>query len=455
MLLEHEQRPASTRASGRKGSAAKSPAGVNALRAAAAMCLIVVVAASCSVAQVKRVLASGRVGVENGSGSIDSRGIVKSDDGIERSRSGADADWHAVTFSIAPFAAFDDEQEQTNELLRSVLRARSEERPKYFVDEPATPSAEGVGPSPAEETVAPAASGSQTDTPPRPVYPAPIIRELTDGRVLVLHDGCAEILDPYEPFRAPRELPFVEAREPSPAPPVTSADATPLWIAGGSIAIALAGALALFMRRELRARAANVARLRAAEPQSEYLSGYRDGAHGTPRDEPMCERLAPFPGLFAIMYPRLVEVARARGYALTVHGSMARDLDVVAVPWTDRAAEPFVLAEALRDRVGGVGHNGWPLPRAKPHGRLAWSIHLGGGPYIDLSVVPPRSTATPACGPDESAADHDVAPEPGVQFTPDVCAPLAPKAVANVHTTALNDHARAWSDHDGAHSPTT
>ena len=27
-------------------------------------------------------------------------------------------------------------------------------------------------------------------------------------------------------------------------------------------------------------------------------------------------------------------------------------------------------------------------PGMKPHGRLCWSFHLGGGPYIDLSVMP-------------------------------------------------------------------
>jgi len=28
------------------------------------------------------------------------------------------------------------------------------------------------------------------------------------------------------------------------------------------------------------------------------------------------------------------------------------------------------------------------IPTKKPHGRLAWSFHMGAGPYVDLSVMP-------------------------------------------------------------------
>jgi hypothetical protein len=75
-------------------------------------------------------------------------------------------------------------------------------------------------------------------------------------------------------------------------------------------------------------------------------------------------------------------IAMEHGYALPVHGSMRRDLDVVAVPWYVKYAAPEQLVEAIRAWVGG--HVTGPVQR--PHGRRCWSIHLGGGPYIDLSV---------------------------------------------------------------------
>lgn len=95
--------------------------------------------------------------------------------------------------------------------------------------------------------------------------------------------------------------------------------------------------------------------------------------------------------------PSIIAIAREKGYALAVHGSLARDYDFIAVPWAFAAVPAEELVEAIRARVGGKICNvpeADPFdftrrnPEPKPHGRLAWSIHLGGAPYIDLSVMP-------------------------------------------------------------------
>lgn len=105
---------------------------------------------------------------------------------------------------------------------------------------------------------------------------------------------------------------------------------------------------------------------------------------------------------YELLIGPLRATARSLGYALTVHGTLKRDIDLVACPWSDEAAEARVLAEALRDTArehnGGIAHmkpgedeDQWHLagmPTHKPLGRLCWSFHLGGGPYIDLSVMP-------------------------------------------------------------------
>lgn len=111
--------------------------------------------------------------------------------------------------------------------------------------------------------------------------------------------------------------------------------------------------------------------------------------------------------VYAWMIPRLTEIAREHGYALGVHGSMHRDLDLIAVPWVDGAKAPDVLIESLRVACEGTiiesGTKGgrWDAekkdfveaiienPSRKPHGRLAWNIHLDCGPFIDISVFPP------------------------------------------------------------------
>ena len=103
----------------------------------------------------------------------------------------------------------------------------------------------------------------------------------------------------------------------------------------------------------------------------------------------------------------LCHVARECGYAIGVHGSLARDIDLIAVPWVDGVAPPGVLAEKIRSTADHI--LGWAIyepertsqseeiyqwimvgePGRKPHGRLCWSFFLPGGPYIDLSVMSP------------------------------------------------------------------
>lgn len=88
---------------------------------------------------------------------------------------------------------------------------------------------------------------------------------------------------------------------------------------------------------------------------------------------------------YATLYPALREAARRLGWALALHGSLTRDLDVVAIPWTEDAAPAASLVAALVEAAGGftVG-----APTAKPHGRVAVTIGLGGsGGFIDLSIV--------------------------------------------------------------------
>ena len=86
---------------------------------------------------------------------------------------------------------------------------------------------------------------------------------------------------------------------------------------------------------------------------------------------------------------------REMGYALSVHGSLHRDVDLIAVPWTDQAVPQDELAQAVNDylvKVGvaygfaGVARKG----EDKPLGRKAWTIALCGDPTIilDLSVAP-------------------------------------------------------------------
>lgn len=98
------------------------------------------------------------------------------------------------------------------------------------------------------------------------------------------------------------------------------------------------------------------------------------------------------------LIPLMTEIAREHGYALAVHGSINRDLDLIAVPWVEEVKPATELVEALRECVcgnirsyvrGAGGNDVCVNPENKPHGRVAWSIHMQYPHlYIDLSVMP-------------------------------------------------------------------
>jgi hypothetical protein len=98
---------------------------------------------------------------------------------------------------------------------------------------------------------------------------------------------------------------------------------------------------------------------------------------------------------FEVLISALRHVAWRHGYALATHGSLSYDIDLIACPWRDSAVAPQHLADAIRKAAEAIigeafvaEHDKGRLPEKKPCGRLAWSLHLGGGPYIDLSVMP-------------------------------------------------------------------
>ena len=90
----------------------------------------------------------------------------------------------------------------------------------------------------------------------------------------------------------------------------------------------------------------------------------------------------------AAMYPELAEISRAHGYALAVHGSLARDMDIICVPWRYDATEPQVVIEAFMARFA-VRQVGQPLYELKEHGRLVTTLTVGFGEcFMDVSFMP-------------------------------------------------------------------
>ena len=104
------------------------------------------------------------------------------------------------------------------------------------------------------------------------------------------------------------------------------------------------------------------------------------------------------------LFEKILTVARvigkAEGYAIGLHGSGIRDLDLIACPWTESACDPDIFVKRFVDNLRlakieaypvdalpGTG-DCWPAPCWKPHGRLAITLFVEHVFYIDLSIMP-------------------------------------------------------------------
>ncbi len=86
---------------------------------------------------------------------------------------------------------------------------------------------------------------------------------------------------------------------------------------------------------------------------------------------------------------RIRRVASDCGYAVAIHGSRRRDLDLIAVPWVAGATSPENFLAALSDRE----NCSYGPPNPRPHGRVGYVLHgFAACKYVDLSILTPTPT---------------------------------------------------------------
>ncbi len=100
------------------------------------------------------------------------------------------------------------------------------------------------------------------------------------------------------------------------------------------------------------------------------------------------------PALYATLYMLMVPAARKLGYALAIHGSMVRDMDVVAIPWTGAAVSEKELVDSLISEFKLYMISDADMDSERKHfGRRAYTLGWDAGMSIDLSITP-RYTAS-------------------------------------------------------------
>ena len=89
--------------------------------------------------------------------------------------------------------------------------------------------------------------------------------------------------------------------------------------------------------------------------------------------------------IYAALYAELATLFRSCGYALAIHGSLARDFDLVAIPWAKTITSREEVLQKMTSEFALKITKG---PTEMNHGRLAYSVNISHGTcYIDLSFV--------------------------------------------------------------------
>ncbi len=96
---------------------------------------------------------------------------------------------------------------------------------------------------------------------------------------------------------------------------------------------------------------------------------------------------------YARVFTKARIAAWSYGYALGLQGSFTRDLDVIAVPWTEHACGADNLIIAL-EHATGLKRQG--PPSDKPHGRKSVTLlfpEFGDNRWLDVAIFPLLHTA--------------------------------------------------------------
>lgn len=109
------------------------------------------------------------------------------------------------------------------------------------------------------------------------------------------------------------------------------------------------------------------------------------------------------PYFYACCLPTIQKIGRDLGYNIVIHGSMDRDMDLVAIPWTNSPSSHYRLISEIDLYVRGIKYDEECFERGYmfsilPGGRSSYVVNINRGGaynnytdeqwYIDISITP-------------------------------------------------------------------
>lgn len=106
----------------------------------------------------------------------------------------------------------------------------------------------------------------------------------------------------------------------------------------------------------------------------------------------MDKSLNPKPMFYACLLESLRKIAYENGYALAIHGSCAKDLDLIAVRWNKIYSTPNKLVECFINEIssysfGNVKFKQLTKPEIRFENQIHYTIPIINDWFIDLTII--------------------------------------------------------------------
>lgn len=89
---------------------------------------------------------------------------------------------------------------------------------------------------------------------------------------------------------------------------------------------------------------------------------------------------------YAAMWEDFRKAALDKGWALALHGSLASDMDIMAMPWTETATEPMEMINALRNCFDEPKEIGCSTSKM-PNNRIVYTMSIWADFYLDINII--------------------------------------------------------------------
>jgi hypothetical protein len=91
---------------------------------------------------------------------------------------------------------------------------------------------------------------------------------------------------------------------------------------------------------------------------------------------------------YAAMWNDFRQAALDKGWTLALHGSLANDMDIMAMPWIEGAAHYFDMIEAIKECFAMPDEIKVSISEM-PNNRIVFTISIWADFYLDINVIKP------------------------------------------------------------------